>query len=246
MTSEPSPAVVPAAEERTSAEILKFPKKRKGHARTSSVGARAAKHTSRSAVTPAPLAFVDAKTADHHSSGIRSLCHHLRTAVTGAPISNAMSPNEGQSAIMDRNEFGASIIESSLGQIVPKFKDFMSTDWGYSSGHYVRMGTDDDDALAESEWREQFKRRLVEARGTRTQADMAELLGFEGDHATNRYGKYEGRRNSMMPVRLLPKFAKICGVTLEWLIGGPPHEKYRQPVKRTETRPATKRGRKSA
>lgn len=75
---------------------------------------------------------------------------------------------------------------------------------------------------------------------------MADLLGFKGDHATNRYGKYEGGRSSMMPVRLLPKFAKICGVTLEWLIAGPPHEKHRQPARHTESPASVRRGRKSS
>lgn len=75
-----------------------------------------------------------------------------------------------------------------------------------------------DEDLAESQWREEFRQRIIAARGKRTQAVMAELLGI----LTNTYGKYEAPgRKSMMPVRLLPRFAKICGITLEELIEGP-------------------------
>lgn len=75
---------------------------------------------------------------------------------------------------------------------------------------------ENDEKQAESQWREEFRQRLIDARGNRTQAVMAELLGIR----TNTYGKYEGGRKSMMPVRLLPRFAKICGVSLEYLIEG--------------------------
>jgi transcriptional regulator with XRE-family HTH domain len=80
---------------------------------------------------------------------------------------------------------------------------------------------DDDEKIAESKWREEFRQRLIEARGPRTQAVMAHLLGIR----TNTYGKYEGGRKSMMPVRLLPRFAQICGKDLVELIEGPRKEK---------------------
>jgi transcriptional regulator with XRE-family HTH domain len=87
------------------------------------------------------------------------------------------------------------------------------------------MNEDIDDQEAESAWREGFRQRIIAARGIRTQETMAELLGIK----TNTYGKYEGGRKSMMPTRLLPKFAKICGVDLVELIEGPkkakPHAK---------------------
>jgi transcriptional regulator with XRE-family HTH domain len=79
------------------------------------------------------------------------------------------------------------------------------------------MDEDLDDREAESAWREGFRMRIIAARGARTQETMAELLGIK----TNTYGKYEGGRKSVMPVRLLPKFAKICGVDLVELIEGP-------------------------
>lgn len=63
----------------------------------------------------------------------------------------------------------------------------------------------------------EFRKRIIEARGGRKQAVMAELLGI----LTNTYGKYEAEsRKSVMPVRLLPRFAKICGVDLVELIEG--------------------------
>jgi transcriptional regulator with XRE-family HTH domain len=74
----------------------------------------------------------------------------------------------------------------------------------------------DDEKITESQWREEFRQRIIAARGKRTQAVMADLLGLK----TNTYGKYEGR-GSMMPVRLLPRFAKICAVSLDELIEGP-------------------------
>jgi hypothetical protein len=75
----------------------------------------------------------------------------------------------------------------------------------------------DDEKLAESEWREAFRQRLIAAQKPRSNADMAELLGI----TENRYSKYRGSRKSQMPLWLLPKFCKITGVTLEDLILGP-------------------------
>jgi len=64
---------------------------------------------------------------------------------------------------------------------------------------------------------------------------MAELLGL----LTNTYGKYEAEsRKSMMPVRLLPRFAKICGVDLVELIEGP--RKAQAPTKPKLVKPVDK------
>jgi len=68
----------------------------------------------------------------------------------------------------------------------------------------------------EAEWREGFRQRLRDAQGGRTQETMARLLGISRDA----YSKYVGGRKSAMPIRLLPKFAAICDVSLEWLIEG--------------------------
>lgn len=143
------PAAGRAADRKSVATILKFPKG--GHARTSSgraASGRAASRTKRSAVTPASRALSVASTEDHHSSGIRSLWDHLRTAVAGAPRSVAIAPSEGHSEMTSLNEFGSVSIESSIGQIVPNIKDVVSTDWGYRSRHHVGMDMDDDDRLA--------------------------------------------------------------------------------------------------
>jgi transcriptional regulator with XRE-family HTH domain len=194
--------------------IVHFPRR---HARTSAIsrtGSRAARRVSKSAVTPAAPAFSVARTADHHSAGMLSRCHHFETADEAAPVSAANASREGQSSMTDRND-ESSVMAQRLGQSVPKRKAIVSADCAQLSGHTVLM-EDDDEKLAESQWREEFRQRLIAARGSRTQAVMAELLGIR----TNTYGKYEGSRKSMMPIRLLPRFAKICGVTLEYLIEG--------------------------
>jgi hypothetical protein len=184
------------------------------HARASATS-RAAKAVKISAVTPAPTARSVPSTADHHSAGRRSRCHHLDTAVAGAPVSAAKASREGQSSMIDRKEAN-SVMPMLLGQLVPKRKAIVSADCAQLSGHTVLM-EEEDEKQAESQWREEFRQRLITARGSRTQAVMAELLGIR----TNTYGKYEGGRKSMMPVRLLPRFAKICGISLEELIEGP-------------------------
>lgn len=76
------------------------------------------------------------------------------------------------------------------------------------------MSTDNDDT--EQRWRQEFRRRVREGRGQRTQEDMAELLGV----SPSAYAKYESARASIMPTRLLPRFAKICAMSLEYLITG--------------------------
>lgn len=69
---------------------------------------------------------------------------------------------------------------------------------------------------AEYQWRQAFKSRLKQARGARTQEDMADLLGVSRDA----YSKYEGGRDTDLPLRLLPRFCKICAISMEWLITG--------------------------
>lgn len=192
--------------------VVRFPRRR--HVRASSAGCRAAKAIRASAFTPAAMATSVANTADHHSAGSLSRCHHFETAVAGAPVSAAMASREGQSSMMDRNEV-KSDMPMLLGQSVPKSKAIVSADCAQSLGHNVLM-EDENEKQAASQWREEFRQRLITARGSRTQAVMAELLGLR----TNTYGKYEGSRKSMMPTRLLPRFAKICGISLESLIEG--------------------------
>jgi hypothetical protein len=132
--------------------------------------------------------------------------------------------------MMDRNEVN-SVMEMVLGQSVPKRKAIVSADCAQLPGHTVLMTNDDED-LAESQWREEFRQRIIAARGNRTQAVMAELLGI----LTNTYSKYEAPgRKSVMPVRLLPRFAKICGISLEELIEGP-----RESGAKSIARPAAK------
>lgn len=136
--------------------------------------------------------------------------------MAGAPVSAAMASREGQSSMIDRNEAN-SVMRLALGQSVLKRKANLSDDCGRLPGHTVPMAHKDEE-LAESQWREEFRLRIIAARGGRTQAVMAELLGL----LTNTYGKYEAPgRKSVMPVRLLPRFAKICGISLEELIEGP-------------------------
>lgn len=125
---------------------------------------------------------------------------------------------------------GKWFMPSSLGQSVPKCKAVVSTDYERSVGHNVPMN-EETEKLADSQWREEFRQRIIAARGKRTQAVMAELLGIP----TNTYGKYEGSRKSMMPTRLLPRFAKICGIDLVELIEGP-----RDSVAKPAPKPTTK------
>lgn len=104
----------------------------------------------------------------------------------------------------------------SMGQSVPKIKAIVSHDTSIRLGHNVPMDQDDE-KIAETAWRQGFRKRLKEARGKRSQKDMAGLLCISRDA----YSKYEGARASAMPTRLLPKFAKICGIDLVELIEGP-------------------------
>jgi hypothetical protein len=89
--------------------------------------------------------------------------------------------------------------------------------------------SEDIEDIADSEWREAFRQRLRQAQGNRTGDDMAELLCISRDA----YSKYVSR-GSAMPTRLLPRFCKICAVSLEWLIEGPKVEKGQKPAKSPE------------
>lgn len=151
-----------------------------------------------------------------------SRCHHLETATAVAAgladrRSAAMASLEDPQSSMTFLNEAIFDMRTLLGQFVPKHKANLSADPRNLSGHTVPMA-DKDEEQVESQWREEFRQRIIAARGGRTQAVMAELLGI----LTNTYGKYEAPgRKSVMPVRLLPRFAKICGISLEELIEGP-------------------------
>lgn len=76
MTSEPSPAVVPAADLSNSAEILKFPSKRKRHARTSSGRAASAARASSVTSLRPPSSLTS---ADQYSGGIARRARQVLT-----------------------------------------------------------------------------------------------------------------------------------------------------------------------
>lgn len=208
------------------AKIIRFP----GHARPSA-GSRAASRASKSAVIPADRALSVAKSADHHSDGILSRFSHLRTAQAPAPTSAAKVSRESQRSMMERNESKSDMTES-MGHSVPKIKAVLSHDINLCPGHSVLM-LDDIEKIAETEWREAFRERVRKAQGGRTQSDMAKLLGISRDS----YAKYVGGRGSVMPVRLLPQFCRICDVDIDWLIEGAEPQKSIKQAK-TAAKPA--------
>jgi plasmid maintenance system antidote protein VapI len=193
---------------------------------------RAAKPASTSAVKPLSLARSVAKTEAHHSAGILFRRNHLITAQLPAPKSDAIASREGQSSITDRNEV-KSDMTVIMGLIVPQCKAKMSHDYSVSAGHYVPM-TEDDEKIAESAWRDAFIERLKKVKGSRSQADMADLLDITRD----RWNKIINRGDAV-PTRLLPRLAKIGAVSLEWLIEG---DKAVKVSKAREPRTAAKRG----
>lgn len=178
------------------------------HAATSR---EAAKPLSRSAVTPASRARRVPSTADHQLAGIKFLCDHFRTDSCEAPTSSASASCVGHKPMIDRNDRGLAML-AVMGPSVPNVKADVSRDSLSRSGHAVLM----DEDRAERQWRQDFKQRLKQARGPRTQEDMAELLCVSRDA----YSKYEGGRDTDLPIRLLPRFCKICGVSMAWLITG--------------------------
>lgn len=195
----------------------------RGQLRASQIS-RAAKRAKRTASTPADRAGSVDKTADHQSAGMLLRLNHLMTDQLLAPTSAAMASREGQSSMIERNDL-MSDMPDILGQSVPKIKAVVSHDLILRRGQNVPMAQDDED-IAESLWREGFRARLKEVRGERTQDDMADLLGISRDA----YSKYEGKRASAVPTRLLPKIAKIGAVSLEWLITGEVKAKASHPV----------------
>lgn len=188
--------------------VIEFPRRRYHHATASRA---AAKFASNSAVTPASLARLVPSSEDHHSAGMKLRCAHLRTDSCEAPTSIASVSCVGQSPIIERNDRGLDMLQL-MGPTVPNVKADGSRDRSSQSRHVVQM----DEDSAERQWRQGFKKRLKEARGPRTQEDMAELLCVTRDA----YSKYEGGRDTDIPIRLLPKFCKICGVSMAWLITG--------------------------
>jgi hypothetical protein len=213
-------------------EIIRFPGEHR-HARASA-GSRAANRAKSSAVTPCDRATSVEITADHHSAGMLSLLNHLITAQFPAPTSAAMPSREGQRSMISLNEAKSDMTEN-MGQAVPKIKAMVSHDYSSEPGHLV-PNMQDDEKIAETVWREQFRQRVRAAQGSRTQQDMADLLGISRDS----YAKYVGGRGSVMPVRLLPKFAKICGVDLLDLIEG--SKAVKQPATRSFAKPKRKAG----
>lgn len=193
------------------------------HARTSR-HSRAANRARRSAVTPPSDALDVAKTDDHHSAGILSRWAHFRTCVNVAPISSANASCLGQSPMIALNE-STSDMPRIMGLSVPECKPIVSRDKAEDAGHHVPMRTEPDEQRIDSQWRTEFRDRLVESRGSRTQKDMAELLGITHDA----YRKYESSRKSMMSPRLFPLFCKICGISLQWLLTGQDAEKALKP-----------------
>ena len=169
-------------------------------------------HINDSAVSPALRAVRVRKIAPQCSGGIESRCAHLRAAEMPTPTSQAKASGRSHKATISRK---LQIMQLVLGQPVHKIKPIVSHDGENSLRHNFGMSKDAE-KLAESAWREAFRLRLKTARGVRTQEDMAELLGI----TQTRYSKYEAKRASQMPPRLLPLFAKICGVSLPWLIDG--------------------------
>lgn len=189
-------------------EVLRFPS---GHS-AASAGERAASSASASAVKPALRARSVRKMGIHHSAGIVLRCDHFRAPGTPAPISAASASGDSHSPTTSLKLETMDIV---IGQSVPKSKANVSHDYKRPKGHTVLMGKEIED-IAESQWREEFRQRIVAARGPRSQEVMAELLGIKRDT----YAKYEASRSSQMPTRLLLKFCKICGITLEYLIEG--------------------------
>ena len=124
-----------------------------------------------------------------------------------------------------RNEV-KSDMAAIVGLTVPKIKAELSHDCGDALGHNVHM-SQDDEKVAESAWRDAFIQRLRAIQGNRTQDDMADLLGVSRDN----YNKWVNR-GSAVPTRLLPRLAKIGGVSLDWLIDGPKNQEAAIPTKK--------------
>jgi hypothetical protein len=110
-----------------------------------------------------------------------------------------------------------------------------------SVGHSVRMPKDAE-KIAESQWRKDFRARVREAQGDRTDKDMAKLLEISHEQ----YRKYVSggeARLTVIPTRHLTKFCLVTNKKIEWLIDGPDEEEAKVPVKSRAktTRAATNR-----
>ena len=62
-------------------------------------------------------------------------------------------------------------------------------------------------------YRREFVCRVVDARGSKTQVEIAQLL----DTPLPTYKSYE--RRSLIPHERLQRFCDITGVSIEWLLG---------------------------
>lgn len=180
-------------------------------ARASSV--RAARRTKRSAVTPADFARSDDSTADHHSSGIRSLWDHLRVEWMDAPISDAMASADGQSAMMSRNEVGSNI-ESHLRQIVLSRKANLSNDCGKRQDLIRGMDTGTDEPLSKTVTDLIERTRQARIASGLSQAEVARLMGME----QSAYGKYEFR--SPIQPEHVDLFCLAVRIDPNWLFTG--------------------------
>lgn len=170
------------------------------------------KAASNSSVTPDCAAGSSETSAAHHSGGMLLRCHHLVTTHSPAPKSARRASRVGQSSMIDRNEV-SSDMNVTLGQPVPNVKANMSQDGSADSGHNVLMFhiEEPDDV-----WEAAMRKRLKDIRGGRTHQDMADLLHITRD----RWNKYENRDPHAIPLRLLPKIAKLAERSVEWLITG--------------------------
>lgn len=203
----------------TMSDLLRFPTKRHHDARASENSTGTGRATSAiilSAVRPSSCATLVPRTADHHSSGMRSRCHHFDTAPAEAPAgapprSAAMPSRVGQSSMIDRNEV-CSAIPSLLRQSVLDCKAIVSHDCEQPLRHNVPMA----EGIPSSEFQANFIGRVKAAREARygSQEEICEVLAMKQPT----YGKYESR--SLMPHSLIPRFLLACGVSYEWLFSG--------------------------
>jgi DNA-binding XRE family transcriptional regulator len=97
-----------------------------------------------------------------------------------------------------------------MGQPVPLVKDNVSPAPNFLRWHNGRMSQ----WPTQQQFQSDFRQRLRQLRGERSQADMAKALEIEHEA----YKKYETR--SMLPHHLLPRFAFMVGCDLSFLLTG--------------------------
>lgn len=92
----------------------------------------------------------------------------------------------------------------------------MSHDFGVALRQNVLM-TEDDEKIAETEWRRAFQARLKRIQGNRTADQMGDLLGM----SRSSWSKVVGARMDQISIRILPKLAALGEMTVLELIEGP-------------------------